>query len=110
MMRSLSLIILIILVIGCKQSSIDTAPIPEEKFVEIMAQSELFDLRFKELNGQLRDSMLMVDKQRISSSFEVTDSLVSLAIDYYARQKTSKQVEDKIKDRVNQILDTKLNK
>ena len=110
MMRKLILIGVIILVIGCSQNKIEAPPIDEEKFVEIMAQSELFDLRFKELNGQLRDSMLMEDKRRIASEYQVTDSLVSHAIDYYARQKNSKKIEDKIKDKVNQILDNRLNK
>lgn len=109
-MKKLILIGIINLVIGCRQSKIEAPPIDEAKFVEIMAQSELFDLRFKELNGQLRDSMLMVDKQRIALEYHVTDSLVSHAIDYYARQKDSKKIEDKIKDKVNQILDTRLNK
>lgn len=108
-MRSFYFFLIYIIFSGSCRSKQDlNTSINRSDFIEIMARSDLFEARFKDLQGQMKDSMQQVEKDSIHREFNTNDSLISQAVIYYAKQNDRDSIQSLIMYRVQQILDQKI--
>ena len=111
-MRLTIFLILFVLITSCNQNNTSSISnvLSKEDFIEIMAQSDLFDIRFKDLNGYLKDSMLMESKNELYKKYNINDSLISIAISHYAKSNQADAISEEIKKRTIEILDGRMTK